>query len=84
MCGECDWIPEETTPKPEPEVGQWISVKDESRRPPLEKGILITDGKFIFSGMALYQSDRIIWYHPEYRTDDKITHWMPLPEPPNE
>ena len=66
----------------------WIKVKDQLP-PPEEKEYLVSDGqyvdvywwkKFIYSAKK-YEwtwSDRDEWF------DMTVTHWMPLPEVPNE
>lgn len=66
----------------------WISVKE--RLPEMyEDGsadiVLVTDGQFIH--MAAYSNEK--WYFAECGEMKepmfyKVTHWMPLPEPPEE
>ena len=67
---------------------EWISV--EERLPEMyEDGsadiVLVTDGQFIH--MAAYSNEK--WYFAECGEMKepmfyKVTHWMPLPEPPKE
>lgn len=71
---------------------KWISVKDrlpelQDRGPdenPDSGPVLVTDGKCIEIGViwkyGTYES-----FKPNYREDfEEVTHWMPLPEAPNE
>ncbi len=65
-------------------MNKWISVKDEL--PPIETHIILYNGDVIF---GLYSDD---WHGKNYFTTnfeqflgvEDVTHWMPLPEPPNE
>lgn len=67
---------------------KWISV--EERLPEMyEDGsadiVLVTDGQFIH--MAAYSNEK--WYFAECGEMKepmfyKVTHWMPMPEPPEE
>jgi hypothetical protein len=58
----------------------WISVED--RLPEPETDILISDGRLVrmsflyedYSGHCFANDDLLL---------DEITHWMPLPEPPD-
>ena len=78
-------------------MDNWISVKD--RLPECEKEVLIvTDNGIITTAMyedGKMSTDDSAWNWWEYRyynsddvynncVDDKVTHWMPLPEPPKE
>jgi len=53
-------------------MGQWIPVDE--RLPPEETRVLATDGKDVFDSEYM----RGNW---EWCAD--VTHWMPLPEPPD-
>lgn len=80
------------------DVGKWISVKD--RLPDEDGSYLVTEcvGNIWFTSVARYTHkynglevhliDKAIWYDfdSEYGDFEKvgITHWMPLPEPPEE
>ena len=63
----------------------WISVEDEL--PPkkneyddLSNNVLATDGKEIYE--SVYNHDFEDWFTHDMWGLDKITHWMPLPQPP--
>lgn len=68
-------------------VPQWISVEDADRRAPAGQRVLATDGVLV--GEAYRTSadswrrydDYRLWYDATGRT---VTHWMPLPEVPEE
>jgi hypothetical protein len=68
-------------------VAQWISVKDADRRAPAGKRVIATDGVFV--GEA-YRTSADSWRrYDDYRlwhdaTGHTVTHWMPLPEVPEE
>lgn len=66
-----------------PTVGGWVSVND--RLPEIGKVVLAfgtrsaTTG--MFRGTMINRLDVWMWKH---NTSKKVTHWMPLPEPPKE
>ena len=68
-------------------VAQWISVKDADRRAPAGQRVIATDGVFV--GEA-YRTSADSWRrYDDYRlwhdaTGHTVTHWMPLPEAPEE
>ena len=68
-------------------VAQWISVKDADRRAPAGQRVIATDGVFV--GEA-YRTSADSWRrYDDYRlwhdaTGHTVTHWMPLPEVPEE
>ena len=68
-------------------VPQWISVKDADRRAPAGQRVIATDGVFV--GEA-YRTSADSWRrYDDYRlwhdaTGHTVTHWMPLPEVPEE
>ncbi len=68
-------------------VPQWISVKDTDRRAPAGQRVIATDGVFV--GEA-YRTSADSWRrYDDYRlwhdaTGHTVTHWMPLPEAPEE
>lgn len=73
---------------PGKDVGKWISVKDRlpEQTDPAKKVLFITktDGVFIgcyYKATAYDQFNG--WYSMCVRIDN-VTHWMPLPEPPEE
>ncbi len=56
----------------------WIKVEDEL--PPRHTLVNIADEHGVTVGS--YQVDD--WYTVEEKTTDSVTHWMPLPKPPND
>lgn len=65
----------------EPTVGGWISVND---RLPEKKGdylIFNTDG---IVWPYWYDKEYKEWYDSSGYLTENVTHWMPLPEPPEE
>lgn len=58
---------------------RWISV--EERLPEIRKAVLITDGIDVGTGW-MNQGWWNTWFTDIRR--DEVTHWMPLPEPPEE
>jgi hypothetical protein len=56
-------------------MNEWISVKD---RLPKKYGVVLAFTEYGDTNAVYYYVDKS-WGHP-----DEITHWMPLPEPPNE
>lgn len=58
---------------------EWVSVKD---RLPEQSGYYLCT--YVFDNHRFYY-DRWFWESEKrFATTDNITHWMPLPEPPNE
>ena len=62
----------------------WIKVKD--RRPDKDCIALVTDGQHVTladwtlkDGWVLSREDKAFGF-----TADSVTHWMPLPEPPQQ
>ena len=65
----------------------WINLK--KQEPPIGEWVLIlTDGGGTFTVRRIakrFSNDSKDWMLPYYmRQDAKITHWMPLPKPPEE
>lgn len=57
---------------------EWISVKD--RLPDTETTVLVCNERGeIFSSWA--SNDDVFWFYGE-EEDNRVTHWMPLPDPP--
>ena len=71
---------------------EWINVKDRLPKdevPVLVAYIGINDRKLYADGMANIRYGGWCWYEDYYGDNDEkvavtITHWMPLPEPPEE
>lgn len=61
--------------------GKWISVKD--GLPAKHERVLIYDSVCHNIYMAWRDDDLDVWFSEEYLPDFvNVTHWMPLPEPP--
>ena len=57
---------------------EWISV--EERLPETETSVLVfTERGYIFLSWA--SNEDVFWFYNEDE-DDRVTHWQPLPEPP--
>jgi len=57
---------------------EWISV--EERLPEAETSVLVfTERGYIFLSWA--SNEDVFWFYNEDE-DDRVTHWQPLPEPP--
>ena len=57
---------------------EWMSVKD--RLPETENSVLVcTERGYIFLSWA--SNEDVFWFYNEDE-DDRVTHWQPLPEPP--
>lgn len=70
---------------------KWIKISDE--QPPLEKEVLITEGKNIVTGRLSEYNKRKFWttsegimgHDTEFTfMDQDVTHWMKLPNLPKE
>ncbi len=64
---------------------EWISTKDKTKIPLEGEHILLTDGKEVFEGLiGLFDDGESVWCDTEYmdNRNHDITHWMPLPNPP--
>ena len=77
-------------------VQEWISVKDRlPEQPPNrvdEQGrswftqdidCIVYDGKIVFAAHYSFQN-KFFWYSDTLHPLKNITHWMPLPEPPED
>jgi hypothetical protein len=59
---------------------EWISVKD--RLPEKEnEEVICYDGKIVFTGVEYSKKNDFEWIECGYKPKN-ITHWMPLPNPP--
>lgn len=59
---------------------KWISVKD--RLPKDGECVIVYDTREDYIGM--WEFSGVAWYNDDYNplSIDEVTHWMPLPEPP--
>ena len=67
-------------------VQEWISVKD---RLPEEMGKYVC--RYVFGEEEDYPFEQVLWYYPQLEKPHfqhegsmglRVTHWMPLPQPP--
>ena len=67
-------------------VQQWISVKD---RLPDKMGKYVC--RYVFGEEEGYPFEQVLWYYPQLEKPHfqhegsmgmRVTHWMPLPQPP--
>ena len=58
-------------------MGEWISVND--KLPVCGERVLITDGFGVFE---VFRSASGKWVRMGIGWQENVTHWMPLPEPP--
>lgn len=72
-------------------MSEWISVKDKLPENNVTVLAYCEKTKKYFIGNAIYRcfSDGVYWRHEGargamYTVTSKVTHWMPLPEPPEE
>ena len=69
----------------EPQFGEWVSVKD--KFPPVyEKVLVLMPGEAPFPIVHQgYVNKQGVWYANNFlREANEITHWMPMPNPPEE
>lgn len=62
-------------------MSEWISVEDYL---PEESVVVLTylkDGRYLLN-YIIKLTDIILWACVLDNENDKVTHWMPLPEPP--
>lgn len=67
---------------------RWIKINRAKDLPNEEERVLISDGSFVCIGSCSLDKDNehhvIYWEDDDGVTVYEITHWMPLPEPPEE
>jgi len=63
-------------------MSEWISVKD--RLPELRLRVLISNGRDVAHARRISELTFSIAASNDLIASSKITHWMPLPEPPKE
>ncbi len=62
---------------------EWISVED--RLPAqLYRVLIATHGKYVQEETAYLKNGTWKWGQSDIDPVDKVTHWMPLPDPPGE
>ena len=62
---------------------RWRKVSEE--KPPEGVDVLIYDGDAIYLAYMEFMADSQIWFWPPNSPHvEGVTHWMPLPEPPEE
>lgn len=83
------WVREAPNIDPESLRPQWISVK--KHLPRLDKAVIVaTECGSVFEALRMRKDRKQYWtnavwaYQPIENMTGKITHWMPLPEPPEE
>jgi len=63
---------------------QWVSVND--KLPPFDEYVLVFDGTTIapYINVACFTEDSVLGdrWHFGYDMPSDVTHWQPLPEPP--
>ena len=60
---------------------EWISVKDRMPRNENEV-VLVTDGTYTYTARYLYDSWHCVCECFDGSSIECVTHWMPLPKPP--
>lgn len=90
--GDVDLIEHETLEEFWEALGfnmSWTSVKEKDKLPESLDEIIFTDGKGIYKGYryaAYVNSNQEVerWYSITDTRIEDVTHWMPLPELPND
>jgi hypothetical protein len=59
---------------------KWIEIEKE--KPVLGQFVIISDGHHVGEGIFAPKDDFLIFNHNVIEPWEKITHWMPLPNPP--
>lgn len=60
----------------------WINVKDKAPNQNENLPVLLFDGNFVF--ISTYYTCDVFSPKGLVRPIDRVTHWMPLPEPPRD
>ena len=69
---------------------KWISVNNKKTKPTVKqhKRFLVSNGKEISIAFWAYmhESPTVIyeWWFKDYKIIENVTHWMPLPAPPED
>ena len=61
----------------------WISVKDRLANEFIESNDDLTHKSSTWVTTGKFSSDYKDWRYGEFDCEIKVTHWMPLPEPPH-
>ena len=63
---------------------EWISVKDRLPQEKLFNGLVCLENDAVLEAHYSNLSTKGFWslLHGQFREDNKVTHWMPLPKPP--
>jgi len=60
---------------------KWISVKE--RLPEMDKVVLVSNGILVYPSHRGISDEGYCWYNwGGISEKEDVTHWMPLPEPP--
>ncbi len=66
-------------------MSKWISVEDRMPGEPAKfQEYLVCCGKAVTCAWLDQDADQWYWVTDPERVLDSVTHWMPMPEPPND
>ena len=69
----------------EQRVPRWISVKERVlERGRLDECLVYSDGDIYVADWSCDRYGDDWWFYRDGEYDNRVTHWMPLPEPPEE